>query len=74
MSDFICYGYKQMAQALKDAEGKQMYSSETVRKRFGPGMKEAGILFNMTIGQHKARVCVWHSNLRDYIRLRGGMG
>ena len=61
-----------MAQALKDAEGNQLFTAEQFRARYSKELKELGYLFKWRkpneIGP--LRVSIWFSHLQEFLRLR----
>ena len=72
MSDFICVGYKGMANAIRDDNGDTLFTAEQIRKRFSKEMMGAGVIFKMQISKgQREKCCCWFSELRRFFQLKG---
>ena len=71
MSDYLLVGWRQIHEALFcDKDGKPVISLSTLMQKYGPNMKEVGVLFEWTSGRGKRPSIVgWQSLIKKYFVL-----
>lgn len=72
MSDYLLVGWKMIHRALfHDRNGQSVISLSTLMQRYGPEMKELGVLFEWTLGRGKRPAIVgWESKIKHYFMVK----
>jgi len=72
MSDRLLPGWETIHKALfHDENGDPVISLSTLMQKYGPEMKELGVLFEWTLGRGKRRILVgWESKIKQYFILK----
>ena len=75
MSEYLLVGWKQIAELLKDRNGKQVISLSTLTHKYGPEMKRLGYVFEFNIGRAKRlNICAWPSQVKKYFIIKQQKG
>ena len=70
MSDYLLVGWEEIHQDLfLKKTGEPVIQLDTLQKRYGPDMKEKGVIFIWTLGMGKKRrknIVGWRSVIQNY--------
>lgn len=72
MPEYLLISWRGIHKALfHDENGKPVISLSTLMRKYGPELKELGVVFEWQVGRNKRRTIVgWTSTIKRYFILR----